>query len=175
MKNSTQYLIDRIGATDQLYLTKNSAELGLERADLRLQLVRLSQLKAEQLYFLQEAIVLLEQARVEFEDISLNLYLDLSLSLAEAYMLHFEITQQIHFALITQQILKPLAHYHHADIYFALAYASVSKNETALTRHWLTKYATTIDFNLERLQQHHAFNPVRQLDWFRQLLKNKVH
>ena len=58
--------------------------------------------------------------------------------------------------LITQQILKPLAQHHHADIYFMLAYASVSKNEFALTRHWLSKYIKTTDFDLTLLQPTHC-------------------
>lgn len=175
MTQSSQHIIHRIGETDQLYLSENNAELSLERADLRLQLVLLSQMKQEQIHFLQEAIVLLEQARVEFDEIPLNLYLDLSLLLGKAYMLYFEITQEQRFALITQQILKPLAHYAHSDIYFTLAYASMVKNEIALTRHWLKKYLDTAEFDLELLQQHHAFHKVRALEWFEQLMKTKVH
>lgn len=38
---------------------RNTPELALERADLRLQLVVLSHVRQEQIHFLQEAIVLL--------------------------------------------------------------------------------------------------------------------
>ena len=104
MRASSQQIIQRIGETDQLYLQGNSPELALERADLRLQLVTLSQLRQEQVHFLQEAVVLLEQGRIEFEEMPLSLYLNLSLHLAKAYMLYFEITKEDRFALITQQI-----------------------------------------------------------------------
>lgn len=118
MSNETKHVVNRIGETDQLYLSENTPELALERADLRLQLVVLSHVRQEQLHFLQEAIVLLEQARIEFEEMPLSLYLDLSLHLAKAYMIYFELTKEQRFAIITQQILKPLAHYDHLDIYF---------------------------------------------------------
>ena len=64
MSTETQQVIARIGETDQLFLSNNTPELALERADLRLQLVVLSHIRQEQLHFLQEAIVLLEQARI---------------------------------------------------------------------------------------------------------------
>ena len=42
MSNETKHVVNRIGETDQLYLSENTPELALERADLRLQLVVLS-------------------------------------------------------------------------------------------------------------------------------------
>jgi len=175
MSNETQQVIARIGETDQLYLESNTPELALERADLRLQLVVLSHLRQEQLHFLQEAIVLLEQARVEYDEMPLSLYLNLSLCLAKAYMIYFELTKEQRFALITQQILKPLAYTEHLDIYFFLAYASAAKQELALTRHWLTKYVSCLDHDLELLQLHPAFNAIRQDDWFKTLIQKKAH
>ncbi|MBJ8419061.1 hypothetical protein [Acinetobacter courvalinii] len=175
MSNETKQVIARIGETDQLFLENNSPELALERADLRLQLVVISHVRQEQLHFLQEAIVLLEQARIEYEEMPLSLYLNLSLSLAKAYMIYFELTKEQRFALITQQILKPLAYTEHLDIYFFLAYASASKQELALTRHWLTKYVSCLDHDLELLQLHPAFNQARQEEWFSTLLRNKAH
>ena len=135
MLENTKKIIERIGETDQLYLENNTPDLALERADLRLQLVVISNSRQEQIHFLQEAVVLLEQARIEYEEMPMRLYLNLSLHLAKAYMLYFEITKEQRFALITQQILKPLSQHEHSDIYFFLAYASVSKNQVALTRH----------------------------------------
>lgn len=175
MRLTTKQIIQRLGETDQLYLKGNTPELTLERADLRLQLVTLSELRQEQRHFLQEAVVLLEQGRVEFEEMPLRMYINLSLHLAKAYMMFFELTKEHHFALITQQILKPIASYEHGDIYFFLAYASASKNEPALTRHWLGKYTMTAEFELELLQQHHAFNDYRQHEWFNKILKSKMH
>ncbi len=175
MSNQTKQVIARIGETDQLVIESNSPELALERADLRLQLVVLSHLRQEQLHFLQEAIVLLEQARVEYEEMPLSLYLNLSLCLAKAYMIYFELTKEQRFALITQQILKPLAYTEHLEIYFFLAYASAAKQEQALTRHWLTKYLSCLDHDLELLHAHPAFNQARQQEWFKILIKNKAH
>lgn len=175
MSNETKQVISRIGETDQLYLSGNTPELALERADLRLQLVMLSHVRQEQLHFLQEAIVLLEQARIEHEEMPLSLYLSLSLYLAKAYMIYFELNKEQRFALITQQILKPLAHHDHLDIYFFLAYASVVKQEYALTRHWLKKYVSCLDHDLELLQAHPAFDQIRQEAWFKTLLRNKAH
>ena len=68
---------------------------------------------------MQEAIVLLEQARMEYDEMPMRLYLNLSLHLAKAYMIYFELNKEKRFALIAQQILKPLAHHHHSDIYFS--------------------------------------------------------
>lgn len=175
MFENTKKIIERIGETDQLYLENNTPDLALERADLRLQLVVISNSRQEQIHFLQEAVVLLEQARIEYEEMPMRLYLSLSLNLAKAYMLYFEITKEPRFALITQQILKPLSQHEHSDIYFFLAYASISKNQTALTRHWLTKYSQSADFDLELLQKHPCFRPVRQELWFIKLLQSKLH
>ena len=104
----------------------------------------------------------------------MRLYLNLSLHLAKAYMLYFEITKEQRFALITEQILKPLSQHGHSDIYFFLAYASVSKNQTALTRHWLTKYSKSVDFDLELLQKHPSFRVLREEIWFVELLQSKL-
>ena len=175
MFENTKKIIERIGETDQLYLENNTPELALERADLRLQLVVISNSRQEQIYFLQEAVVLLEQARIEYEEMPMRLYLNLSLHLAKAYMLYFEITKEQRFALITEQILKPLSQHGHSDIYFFLAYASVSKNQTALTRHWLTKYSKSVDFDLELLQKHPSFRVLREEIWFVELLQSKLH
>ena len=175
MSNESKQLIARIGETDQLYLNQNTPELALERAELRLQLVTLSRLYQEQRHFLQEAIVLLEQARVEYEEMPLSLYLDLSLQLAKAYMIYFELSQEQRFPLITQQILKPLAHHQHLDIYFFLAYASAAKKEQALTRQWLNKYVSCIDYDLELLQHHSAFKLFHTEHWFKNLIKMKTH
>ena len=175
MFENTKQVIERIGETDQLYLENNTPELALERADLRLQLVVISNSRQEQIHFLQEAVVLLEQGRIEYEEMPMRLYLNLSLHLAKAYMLYFEITKEQRFALITEQILKPLSQHGHSDIYFFLAYASVSKNQTALTRHWLTKYSKSVDFDLELLQKHPSFRVLREEIWFVELLQSKLH
>lgn len=175
MAEDTQAIISRIGETDQLFLQQNTPELALERASLRLQLVHLSHSHAEQVHFLQEAIVLLEQARVEFEQMPLSLYLELSIQLAKTYLTYYEISQEQRFALITQQILKPLTAYEHAEIYFLLAYASISKNEPAMARHWLNKYAKSNHFDPLLLNSHPAFSNLKQQDWFIRLTKARLN
>ncbi|GAB3052719.1 hypothetical protein GCM10027155_19020 [Acinetobacter apis] len=168
-------IIERIGATDQLYLEENSAELALERGELRLELVLLSQNKQEQTYFLHEAIAILEQARIEFEEIAVQLYIQISLELVRAYMLYYEISKEIRFATITQQILKPISHLQDAHVYFMLAYAHAVKDEVAMTRHWLNKYSTTDAFDLQGVKQHPAFQKMKDLTWFQTLLQQKMH
>lgn len=175
MRMTTKQIIQRIGETDQLFLQGNTPELALERGDLRLQLVTLSRVPQEQHHFLQEAIVLLEQGRVEFEEMPLDTYLNLSLHLAKAYMLYFELTREQRYALITQQIMKALSHADHGDVLFFLAYASAVKEEPAMTRHWLTKYSKRKDFDFELVQQHPCFSAYREQEWFVHLLKQKMH
>ena len=175
MLKDAKQIIARIGETDQMYLEGNTPELALERADLRLALVTISRVRQEQLHFLQEAIVLLEQGRIEFEEMPLLSYLNLSLHLAKAYMLYFEITKEDRFALITQQILKPLTSYGQGDIYLFLAYASVSRKESALARHWLGKYAKSTEFDFVLLREHAAFVDLHQEDWFIKLMQSKLH
>lgn len=165
-------IIERLGETDQLFLNENSAELALERGDLRLQLVALSKNKQEQTHFLHEAIAILEQGRIEFDD---AFYVQFSLQLAKAYMMYFELGHETKFALITQQILKPLAHLNNGDIFFFLAYASASKKENALTRHWLIKYQKTTVFDPILLQQHSAFKTFHAEDWFKILIQQKLN
>ena len=175
MFDNTKQIISRIGETDQLYLKNNTPELALERGELRLQLVERSNSKQEQTYFLQEAIVLLETARIEYEEMPMSLYINLSLHLAKAYMIFFELTKETRYALITQQILKPMTQMENADIYFMLAYASISKNDFALTRHWLNKYIKTAEFDLVLLRQHPAFKAIRKEVWFESLIQRKLH
>ena len=93
MRENSKQIIQRIGETDQLYLEGNTPQLALDRAELRMQLVMLSNSRQEQIHFLQEAVVLLEQGRIEFDEMPMNLYMGLSLHLAKAYMLYFEITK----------------------------------------------------------------------------------
>ncbi len=173
MSESSKQLITKVGETDQAYLQENSPELALERGKLRLELVTHSRIKSEQIHFLQEAIVILEQARVEVDEMPLHVYLALSLHLAQAYMIYFELTSETRFALITQQVLKPLAHYKDADIFLMLAYAAISQKEVAMTRHWLKKYADqpSCDFNL--LIEHPAWKSHHQENWWIELVKRK--
>lgn len=175
MRNNTKHIIQRIGETDQLFLQGNTPELALERSDLRLQLIALSSNHQEQVYFLKEAVVLLEQGRIEFEEMPMDLYINLSLHLAKAYMVFFELTKESRYALITQQIMKPMSKAGHSDIFFYLAYASAVQQEPALTRHWLTKYSETQAFDLELMQSHHAFSAYKNEVWFSGILQSRMH
>lgn len=175
MRENTKQIIERIGKTDQLFLQENTPELALERADLRLQLVKISRHRQEQVHFLQEGIVLLEQARVEYAEMPMRTYIALSLSLAKAYMLYFEITKEQRFALIIQQILKPLTLHNHGDVFLMLASACALKNEMALTQHWLKKYSKTAEFDLETLHQHAIFDQFKNQAWFIEVIKAKLN
>ncbi|OTG81273.1 hypothetical protein B9T33_06265 [Acinetobacter sp. ANC 5054] len=175
MRQSSKQIIQRIGETDQLFLQGNTPSLALDRADLRLQLVEISKNNQEKVHFLQEAIVLLEQGRLEFDEMPMELYINLSLHLAKAYMVFFETTREQRYALITQQIMKPMSKAEHGGIYFYLAYASAVKQEPAMTRHWLTKYCKTDEFDMTTLLEHPSFTAYRQEEWFSKLCQSKMH
>jgi len=175
MLDTSKMIVERIGETDQHYLAGNTPELALERGDLRLQLVEISRNRQERVHFLHEAIAILETSRVEFDEMPMSLYIDLSLQLAKAYMMYYELNREAKFATITQQILKPLAHLQHGDVLFFLAYASAVKAEYALARHWLEKYSQCTEFDLELMQHHSAFTQVHQHDWFKTLIRSKTH
>jgi hypothetical protein len=167
-------LVELIGATDQSYLKHNSPELALQRGDLRLQLVAISVNRQEQIHFLHEAIVILEQSRLEFDEMPWPLYLDLSLHLARAYMIYYELSHELKFATISQQILKPLAHHQEGDVFLWLAYASAVKQELALSQHWLHKYARSTAFDAKLLMQHSAFARFHHQPWFKALFRSKL-
>lgn len=139
MTNQTQTLIQRLGETDQAYLEQNSPELALERGQLRNELAKFSRNKQEKLYFLNEAVIILEQARVEFEEMPMSLYLSLSLALSDVYLHYFSIDASQKYAIIAEQILKPLAHHNHPDIFANLQRACQHQNKLALARHWQQK------------------------------------
>jgi len=44
-----------------------------------------------------------------------------------------------------------------------------------MTRHWLQKYVSCFEYDLELLQVHPAFKSVRMEDWFKALIQNKAH
>ena len=175
MYKNTRQLVARIGETDQLYLDANTPELALERAELRLELVTLSSIRQEQIHFLQEAVVLLEQGRISFEEMPMRLYIELSLCLAKAYMIFYELTHENKYAVVTQQILKPLSIQENGNIFFFLAYAAAVKQEPAMTKYWISKYINTAELDWELLNHHHAFVQVKQSDWFKQIAQTRLH
>jgi len=44
-----------------------------------------------------------------------------------------------------------------------------------MTRHWLNKYSKTAHFDHELVGQHPAFDEYRQLEWFIQILRSRMH
>ncbi|MFB2538639.1 MULTISPECIES: hypothetical protein [unclassified Acinetobacter] len=174
MMLARQELIAEIGDSDQAFLQENSPSLALRRAKLRLQLIPHSVQEAEQLYFLHEAIVILEQARLEFDEMPLSLYIDLSVALADAYFVYYTLEKQNRFAVIIQQILKPLAHHEHADIYYHLACVSAIQNKPAMLQHWLKKYLKHENSELARIHDNRVFVDFKELDWWQNLLKTKL-
>ncbi|MGS5692904.1 hypothetical protein ACVESQ_19955, partial [Acinetobacter baumannii] len=42
-------------------------------------------------------------------------------------------------------------------------------------RHWLTKYLSTAQCDLELLHEHPIFNPVRHEPWYKNLIKLRTH
>lgn len=61
MSTETKTIVTRIGETDQLYLTENTPELALERADLRMQLATLSRVRQEQIHFCKRPLFYLNK------------------------------------------------------------------------------------------------------------------
>lgn len=132
-------LIDLLGTTDQEYKKGNSPYLALRRGLVRMALAELSQQKDEALYLLKQAIVILEVARYSFDEMAMTLYLDLSLTLAQAYLMSHHLNKQASYAAIAEQILKPLAHHRREDIYEALADSAKYQGKSAFYAHWKMK------------------------------------
>lgn len=143
-----QSLVQRLGETDQAYLIENSPELALERAEIRLSLLRYSRHRQEQEYLLTQAVVILEDARLHFEEMPLSLYIGLSAVLGEAYLAYFSVTGETRYALISEQIARPLAHHDLPEIYRVLVQATTAQGKLALARHWQKK--------LHHSERHHA-------------------
>lgn len=140
----TSTLIKQLGDTDEQYLNQNTPQLALKRGQLRDELAKFSRNKQEKLYFLNEAVVILEQARLQFEQMPMSLYLSLSLMLSEVYLHYFDITLEQRYALIAEQVLRPLAHHGHPDVFATLQTACECQNKSALARYWQSKAVAPI-------------------------------
>lgn len=134
-----QSLIKQLGDTNALYLTSNTPSLAKTRTTIRLKLAKLSTQQAERLHFIHEAIVIAEQACMQFDKTPLDLHISLSVVLAQAYLAYFEATEDIRYAVISEQILRPLSHYGNQEVYAGLTAASLAQNKPALARHWQAK------------------------------------
>lgn len=137
--STKQDLIAQIGQTDQLFLHNNTPELALQRGQLRLELLTLSQQHGEKIYFLQQAIGILEQARLYFHDMPQTLFIELSIVLTQSYIIYFQLTQQQPFLLIAQQIIKPLSHHQQLKIYQLLREIAQLQQQPAMEKYWQQK------------------------------------
>ncbi len=173
--NSVQ-VVAKVGETDQQFLAAPSADLAITRAQLRLRLVELSHQKAEQSYFLTEAVVLLETALMETE--VLEEVLELSAALGEAYLRFYHLTQEQRYLIVSRQIVKPLSHHGHPLILFILLRLSVIEGSLSLAKHWLTRLMrlpVIYPLQIADIYNAHELSDLTQEEWFKQLLKQKLH
>lgn len=173
--NSAQ-VVAKVGETDQQFLAAPSANLAITRAQLRIRLVELSHQKSEQLYFLTEAVVLLETALMETE--VLEEVLELSATLGEAYLRFYDLTQEQRYLTVSRQIVKPLSHHAHPLILFILVRLSALEGSLALAKHWLTRLVrlpVIYPLQVADIYQASELTTLAQEEWFKQLLKQKLH
>ena len=169
-------VVAKVGETDQQYLASPSPALAKDRAQLRLRLVELSNHKQEQLYFLTEAVVLLETALMEANE--LEDHIELSAALGETYLTYYDLTKEKRYLIITKQVVKPLSHHAHPLILIILIRLSALEGHFALVRHWMTRLVRLPTMHPVQLDDIHNTKELSQLaqeDWFKQLLKQKLH
>ena len=169
-------VVAKLGETDQQFLTMPSTDLAITRARLRLRLVDLSNHKQEQVYFLTEAVVLLETALVQAE--LLDEALALSAALGETYLRFYQLTKEQHYLVVTRQVAKPLAHHNHPLILFTLVRSSVLEGHVAMAKHWLSRLMRLPNIHPLQVEDIHTaqdLSAVAHEDWFKQLLKQKLH
>ena len=173
LPSSTQQLIERLGATDQLAQQDQSISLAAERATLRQQLAALSHHKTEQLYLLGEAAVLLENAVMAAEE--QLIHLQLSAQLADLYLQFFKVTQEQRYLMVAGQILKPLSHSNHLSISWQLLRLHALGNQPALIQYWLKKLLGSGQVTWTQLDDLAELVPMRGLDWLQQLQQRYQH
>lgn len=170
---NTSQLIEKIGETDQLFLTDPTPELAVIRAGLRLTLSRFSHQNNERLYFLTEAAALLEIALMNIEDAFHQV--ELSIGLSNIYLEFYQVTHETRYLLISSQILKPLSHHEDARILLGLARVSAASQHLALTKHWLGRLMKLDDVDINHVKQTIELNTYKEADWFNALIKQKLH
>lgn len=171
--HSSAELVRQIGETDQQFLVNPTAELAKVRAHLRVQLAEFSHHKNEKIYFLSEAAVLLELALMNVE--GLQQHLELSAALGETYLSFYHLTREQRYLTIITQVVKPLAHHGNADILLVLARLSATEQHPALLKHWLSRLIQLPGFDLQAITQATEIAPYLGEDWFKQLVKTKLH
>lgn len=132
-------LISQLNITEQKYQNNNTPELAYERASIRLELAEISKKSQEKQHFVNQSVIILEQALISFDDIPFQLYLQLSLLLGESYLSLYHLTQKTPYLTIAEQIIKPLAHHNYRAIYLLLAKINQLQNKPKLSEHWQNK------------------------------------
>lgn len=146
-KLSTQ-LIQELNTLDAQYTNDNTPELAYARANVRLDLANISKTAKEQALFLNQAVMILEQSLISFDELPMTLYLQLSLLLAKCYFALYNSNKQAHFLIICEQILKPLSHHNYQEIYELLAQVNDLQNKPKLSQYWQNKAKTANTFSV---------------------------
>ena len=171
MTMSISDVIVRIGETDQIFLTAPTPMLAIERAQLRLMLVTVSNNQSEQLYFLGEAAVILELANTEVEDQETSELI--AVQLANVYLQFNQVTPQKRYLTVTGQILRPHSNAENSDIFLGLARMDAAQGKTALMKHWLTRWLKTFnpEVDFPELSHFAEFKNYLLDDWFQQIIQ----
>ncbi len=163
-------IIARVGETDQIFLTEPSPMLALERAQLRQMLVSLSHNQSEQLYFLGEAAVILELADAEAEEQATHVLL--AAQLASVYLQFHQLTPQQRYLTVVGQILRAHSNADYAPIFLGLARMDAAQGKTALTKHWLTRWAKVFNADVDSplISVYPEFKDFLAEEWFQQMV-----
>lgn len=148
MNTPIKTLISRLNQTDKDYETQSTPELAYERASIRLELANFSQKSQEKQLFINQAVVILEQALISFDEMALNTHIQLSLLLGESYLSLYHLTQKTPYLTIAEQIVKPLSHHNYQVIYEKLATIHQLQNKPKLSQHWQNKAKTAKVFSV---------------------------
>lgn len=162
-------LIERLGETDQLFLTAPSPALAQERALLRQHLCWHSVQKTEQLYLLGEAAVLLETSLTEIEQA--DLHAQMSGQLAAVYLQFYQLTAEQKYLTIVGQILKPLSNRDEPSVLLGLARRDAAQQKPALVQHWLSKLLALPQVTWADVCDVPEFAAFAQTAWFLALAK----
>lgn len=165
-------IITRVGETDQIFLTAPTPILAIERAQLRLMLVAISNNQSEQLHFLGEAAVILELANTEVEDQKTSELI--AVQLANVYLQFNQVTPQKRYLIVTGQILRPHSNAENSDIFLGLARMDAAQGKVALTKHWLARWLKVFnpEVDFPDLSHFAEFKSYLLDDWFQQIIQD---
>ncbi len=164
-----------VGETDQIFLTAPTPLLAIRRAQLRLELVAMSQHQSEQLYFLGEAAVILELATTEVEDQATHVLL--AAQLAAVYLKFNQVTPQQRYLTVAGQILRPHSNSTCPAIFLCLARMDAAQHQVALMRHWLTRWLRIAnqESDTHALKTSPEFTDYQSEGWFKQCVVDAQH